>query len=71
VTLLDLHVPPLPRMYCLGGCGKLLWDPKYRSLGYGRECAERLGIITPASPRISRRDGGDCDGQQDLLEEPT
>jgi hypothetical protein len=67
--LLDLDVPPLPPMYCLGGCGKLLWDPKFRKLRYGRECAERLGIIVPSLPRISRRDGGDCDGQTDLLEE--
>ena len=67
MNLLDLDVPPLPPMYCLGGCGHLLWDLKARELGYGRECAERLGITRPLSPRIRRRDGGDCDGQGDLL----
>ena len=67
MDLLDLDVPPLPPMYCLGGCGKLLWHPDSRELGYGRECAERLGITTSSSPRFSRRDGGDCDGQTDLL----
>lgn len=65
--LLDLDVPPLSPMYCLGGCGKLLWAPESRELGYGRECAEKLGVIAPTSPRFSRRDGGSCDGQQDLL----
>lgn len=68
VNLLDLTVPPLSRMYCLGECGKLLWHPDSRELGYGRECAERLGITGPGSPRFSRRDGGDCDGQQDLTD---
>ncbi|WP_425437464.1 DUF6011 domain-containing protein [Nonomuraea indica] len=54
-------------MYCLGGCGRLLWDPKSRKRRYGRECAEKLGIIDPGLPRFSRRDGGDCDGQTDLF----
>ena len=67
--LLDLAAPPLPPMYCLGGCGHLLWDPKYRELGYGRDCAERLGIIVPTAPRFSRRDGGDCEGQTSLIED--
>ncbi len=67
--LLDLDVPPLSPMLCLGGCGKFLWDPKYRELGYGRDCAERLGIIVPTAPRFSRRDGGDCEGQTSLIED--
>lgn len=69
MNLLDLAVPSLPPMYCLGGCGKLLWDPKSRKRRYGQECAKELGIIDPSSPRFSRRDGGDCDGQTDLLED--
>jgi hypothetical protein len=69
VSLLDLDAPPLPPMYCLANCGKLLWDPESRKRGYGPDCAERLGLIGPPSPRISRRDGGDCDGQTNLLEE--
>lgn len=69
VNLLDLAVPPLPPMYCLGRCGKKLWDPKSRQLGYGRDCAEKLGIIAPSSPGFSRRDGGDCEGQGDLLDD--
>lgn len=69
MNLLDLTVPPLPVMYCLGRCGKRLWDPESRALGYGPDCAERLGIITPSSPRFSRRAGGDCPGQTDLLGE--
>ncbi len=66
VKLLDLSVPPLPRMLCLGGCGKYLWDPKSRKRRYGDECAKRLGIVDPSLPRFSRRDGGDCAGQTDL-----
>lgn len=69
MNLLDLTVPPLSPMLCLGGCGKHLWHPESRALGYGRECAERLGITGPGTPRFSRRDGGDCEGQADLLEE--
>jgi len=69
VNLLDLTVPPLPPMYCLGNCGKRLWDPKSRELGYGPDCAEKLGIVIPSSPRFSRREGGDCEGQTSLLED--
>mgnify|MGYP001605450991 CR=1 FL=1 len=65
VTLLDL---PLALVLC-EDCGKPLWDPKSRKRRRGRDCAEKAGLLEPASPRISRRDGGDCDGQQDLLEE--
>lgn len=65
MTLLDL---PLTLVHCLG-CGRLLWDPKSRKRKRGRECAEKAGLVEPASPRIRRRDGGDCDGQTDLLQE--
>ncbi|MEU6725525.1 DUF6011 domain-containing protein [Nonomuraea wenchangensis] len=58
-------------MKCRGRCGKRLTDPESRKLGYGPDCAERLGIIVPSSPRFARRDGGDCDGQTDLLEGAT
>ncbi|SET50065.1 DUF6011 domain-containing protein [Nonomuraea wenchangensis] len=71
MDLLDLDAPPLPVMKCRAGCGKKLWDPESRRLGYGPDCAERLGITTPSSPRFSKRDGGDCDGQTDLLEGAT
>ncbi|MEV4111418.1 hypothetical protein [Nonomuraea sp. NPDC049695] len=33
------------------------------------ECAAKLGIVAPSPPRFSRRDGGDCEGQTDLLTE--
>ncbi|MEV0994634.1 DUF6011 domain-containing protein [Nonomuraea sp. NPDC050202] len=56
-------------MLCLGNCGRLLTAPESRQRGYGPECAEKLGIVTPRPSRFSRRDGGDCDGQTDLLEE--
>lgn len=69
MNLLDLKVPPLPPMLCLGGCGKLLWDPKARKLRYGRDCAEKLGIAVPPSPHASRRPGGYCEGQTNLLED--
>lgn len=65
MTLLDV---PVALVFCLG-CGRLLWDPKSRKRRRGKECAEKAGLLEPASPRFSRRDGGDCDGQQDLLEE--
>ena len=69
MNLLDLTAPPLPAMYCLGNCGKLLWDPRSRKRRYGPECAAKLGIVDPAPSRFSWRDGGDCPGQTDLLEE--
>ncbi|MEV6036014.1 DUF6011 domain-containing protein [Nonomuraea sp. NPDC052116] len=56
-------------MLCLGGCGRHLTAPESRRRGFGPECAEKLGIIPPSSPRFRRRDGGDCDGQGDLLAE--
>jgi hypothetical protein len=68
VNLLDLDLPRLPLIRC-GACGQLLWKRESRDLGFGLDCAEKLGIIAPSSPRIARRDGGDCDGQTDLLEE--
>ncbi|MET8985868.1 DUF6221 family protein [Nonomuraea wenchangensis] len=68
MDLLALDAQPLPVMKCRGRCGKRLTDPVSRRLGYGPDCAERLGIITPSSPRFSRREGGDCEGQTDLLE---
>ncbi|WP_371825721.1 DUF6011 domain-containing protein [Nonomuraea turcica] len=67
VTLLNL---PITLVHCLG-CGRLLWDPKSRKRRRGRECAEKAGIIDPPSPRIARRDRGDCEGQTDLLKETT
>lgn len=69
MNLLDVPVPPLPRMLCLGGCGKYLWDPKSRELGYGPDCAEKLGIIPPPSPHFTKKAGGDCEGQIDLFED--
>jgi hypothetical protein len=68
-TVLDLTAPPLPPVYCLGGCGRLLTASESRARGYGPECAEKLGIPAPQPSRFSRRDGGDCPGQADLLEE--
>lgn len=68
MTLLDLDVP-LPHIVLCDDCHHPLWTPKSRELKLGPECAKKRGIIGPASPRISRRDGGDCDGQTDLLEE--
>ncbi|MEV0231612.1 DUF6011 domain-containing protein [Nonomuraea sp. NPDC050786] len=56
-------------MYCLGGCGRLLRDPKSRKRRYGPECAEKLGLMDPPAPRFARRDGGDCEGRGDLLGE--
>lgn len=69
MTLLDLDTSPLSPMYCLGNCGKLLWDPKSRKLGYGRDCAEKLGIIPPAPPHFTKKAGGDCEGQTSLIED--
>lgn len=73
MNLLNLYAPlfpdPLPPMLCLGGCGRFLTAPESRARGYGPECAEKLGIIDPPCPRFSRRDGGDCPGQGNLLEE--
>ena len=65
MTLLD--IPPT-LVHCLG-CGRLLWDPKSRKRRRGKECAEKAGLLDPPDPRFSRRDGGDCPGQTELLEE--
>ena len=69
MNLLDLDAPPLSPMLCLGNCGRYLTAPDSRRRGFGPECAEKLGIVTPPRSRFSKRDGGDCDGQTDLLEE--
>lgn len=42
------------RRKCLGNCGRWLTSPEAIALGYGRVCAERLGI-TPARPARTRR----------------
>jgi hypothetical protein len=68
VNLLDLDAPPLPLIQC-GACRQPLWKKESRELGFGMDCAEKLGIIIPSSPRFSKRDGGDCPGQGNLLEE--
>ncbi|MGW9397283.1 DUF6011 domain-containing protein [Streptomyces sp. NPDC055642] len=38
------------RRKCEGGCGRWLSDPVSIARGYGRQCAERLGIpvVSPA-----------------------
>jgi hypothetical protein len=73
VNLLNLDAPLIPRslppMLCLGNCGRLLTASESRQRGYGPECAEKLGIVTPPQPRFSRRDGGDCEGQVDLFDD--
>ncbi|MFE8961785.1 DUF6011 domain-containing protein [Streptomyces iakyrus] len=38
----------MPRRKCEGGCGRWLKSPAAVALGYGRVCAERLGITTPS-----------------------
>ncbi|MFB4265334.1 DUF6011 domain-containing protein [Nonomuraea sp. GTA35] len=68
MNLLDLAVPPLPLIQC-GACRQPLWKKESRELGFGLDCAEKLGIIVPRQPRFSRRDGGHCDGQANLWEE--
>ena len=68
MNLLDLDVPRLT-LICCGACGQPLWKRESRQLGFGLDCAEKLGIIVPSQPRFSRRDGGDCQGQTNLLEE--
>lgn len=50
------------RRKCAGGCGRWLTDPESLARGYGRVCAERHGITTPAARRLpaggSGRDAG-------------
>lgn len=40
-------MPPAIRRKCLGRCGNWLTTPESIALGYGRVCAERLGITGP------------------------
>ncbi|WP_433520121.1 DUF6011 domain-containing protein (plasmid) [Nonomuraea sp. CA-143628] len=68
MNLLNLDVSHLTLIRC-GACRQPLWKRESRDLGFGLDCAEKLGIIPPSPPRFSRRDGGDCQGQTDLLEE--
>ncbi|UPZ27703.1 DUF6011 domain-containing protein [Streptomyces sp. LRE541] len=44
----------MARRKCRGGCGRWLKSPAAVEIGYGRVCAERLGIPTrqPARPRL-------------------
>lgn len=39
------------RRKCEGGCGRWLSDPESIARGYGRQCAERLGIPIAATVR--------------------
>ncbi|MHC3450824.1 DUF6011 domain-containing protein [Streptomyces prasinus] len=42
------------RRKCEGGCGRWLKSPAAVELGYGRVCAERLGIpIAPPARRLA------------------
>jgi len=41
------------RRKCEGGCGRWLKSPAAVALGYGRVCAERLGIPAPPSRRAA------------------
>ncbi|WP_371238873.1 DUF6011 domain-containing protein [Streptomyces pimonensis] len=42
------------RRLCEGGCGRWLTSPEAVALGYGRVCAERLGIESARSARPRR-----------------
>ncbi|MBR8638663.1 hypothetical protein KEF29_03455 [Streptomyces tuirus] len=44
----------MPRRKCEGGCGRWLTSPDAVALGYGRICAERLGIPVDRPPRPRR-----------------
>ena len=44
----------MPRRKCEGGCGRWLSSPEAVALGYGRICAERLGIPFDRSARPRR-----------------
>jgi len=45
----------MPRRKCLGNCGRWLTSPEAVALGYGRVCAERLGIPTGRPARQPTR----------------
>ncbi|CAL9664248.1 hypothetical protein SUDANB1_07129 [Streptomyces sp. enrichment culture] len=42
------------RRKCQGGCGRWLTSPDAVALGYGRICAERLGIPSDRQPHPRR-----------------
>ncbi|MEV4383953.1 DUF6011 domain-containing protein [Streptosporangium sp. NPDC049644] len=61
-----------PRTGKCGACHKVLTDPKWIALGFGKCCAKRLGLIPARRPRgvsVRTRAGGDVEGQEDLLAE--
>ncbi|WP_326642956.1 DUF6011 domain-containing protein [Streptosporangium sp. NBC_01755] len=63
-----------PRTGKCGACRKVLTDPKWIALGFGKCCAKRLGLIPARRPRgvslsARVRAGGDVEGQGDLLAE--
>jgi hypothetical protein len=45
---------PGGRRKCRGGCGRWLTDEESVARGYGRVCAERLGIATSPPPKPAR-----------------
>ena len=45
----------MSRRKCEGGCGRWLSTPESLARGYGRRCAERLGIPVDRPTRTVRR----------------
>lgn len=74
MSLLDLGDDPVPDGLVRGRCRicrHRLKDPVSREIGIGPECRKALNP-TPRrhGVRLARiRDGGDCEGQEDLLAE--
>lgn len=54
-----------------GRCGRVLKDPRYIEVGFGKVCAAKMGITIPAKPKAKKikaagKEGGD---QRETVEE--
>lgn len=71
--LLDTDEPAAGETPTVGFCvcGRKIWDSVSLAYEMGPDCRKKRGIVTSRKRvRLARtRPGGDCDGQQDLLED--
>ncbi len=66
----DEEAPDVPVRGRCRECRRPLYDPRWIALGWGEDCAKKLGLLPASSPRVRLggvRAGGDVEGQEDLL----
>lgn len=68
----DEEAPDVPVRGRCRECHRPLYDPRWIALGWGEDCATKLGLLPASSPRVRLggvRAGGDVAGQGNLLDE--